>query len=986
MNPLTAKLTFIFLLVRIISYANGESHFTLASYNFNDGKYDSTIWHLDQLTQTTWETAFLKSRAYIELGEYQKSIQWINEALTTYDSGKIDFTLLKAKLFFQMGEPQQSIDLIDSLGDLTNREHNARALNIKAKSLIWAGFIDKAIGFNHQAFLIASSLEVKDYILLGDIANVDGILAYFRGDYDQAIDKFEEAIDNKRKIYSDQNPEVLSLFGNTGVMYKNKLQYDKALEYYGYELENLILKLGENHPDVATSYQNIGGVLFEKGSYELALKAFNKALEIKVAVLGEGNTRTLDLLEWIANVQANIGQYDEALSGFEKTLEGRVEELGYNNHYVLLTEYNIGETYLKQANYNEAIKHFSFAKKIGEVVYESKNADQATNYIGIGESYRLLGQIDSSRWYFYKSLEEILPDFEWQGELNPPTIDAYLRFAEVSMALIGLSKTFNTIHSKPSDIEQGLHFINTARIVLDNLRQTFINESDRITFQKYGKDLADAALELVWRKYELTGEGIDELFKWTEYSKSVALLTTMVGEKAKLESDIPDSMLLLDYRYRVQQDSLKTLLLENDVSRMADLRNELLRISNDHHELINQLEQDYPAYAEQKYGVDPVELTKLKSKLKGVDFVIYHISSSKNLMIHFINDHNHVVKKEETHDVNGLISNLRESIIEQSDTGYQELSFQLSKLLIDPIKEYLNPDNRLVIVPDGILSYVPFDALPFEDGYLFESHRINYEFSATIFSNRITNQKKSARFIAYASKFENNESKLELLRSEDLYDLPGAQREAQMLADLMNGTLVAGAEATESRFKKEMSSYDIIHLATHSIVAPYNPDYSRLYLGKTEDDDGLLHAYELGNLNLSASLVTLSACNTGFGQIAEGEGVISIARTFSAVGVPSVVMSLWPASDKSTPELMKYFYQNLKDGKSKDVALNNARKQYLSTAKGKARHPFYWGGFVLIGDESPIVNRTIGKTYWLILIVILILVIPIGFKLYREMM
>ena len=150
MNPLTAKLTFIFLLVRIISYANGESHFTLASYNFNDGKYDSTIWHLDQLTQTTWETAFLKSRAYIELGEYQKSIQWINEALTTYDSGKIDFTLLKAKLFFQMGEPQQSIDLIDSLGDLTNREHNARALNIKAKSLIWAGFIDKAIGFNHH--------------------------------------------------------------------------------------------------------------------------------------------------------------------------------------------------------------------------------------------------------------------------------------------------------------------------------------------------------------------------------------------------------------------------------------------------------------------------------------------------------------------------------------------------------------------------------------------------------------------------------------------------------------------------------------------------------------------------------------------------------------------------------------------------------------------------------------------------------------------
>ena len=130
-------------------------------------------------------------------------------------------------------------------------------------------------------------------------------------------------------------------------------------------------------------------------------------------------------------------------------------------------------------------------------------------------------------------------------------------------------------------------------------------------------------------------------------------------------------------------------------------------------------------------------------------------------------------------------------------------------------------------------------------------------------------------------------------------------------------------------------------------------------------------------------MVTLSACNTGFGKIKKGEGVMSLSRAFAYAGVPATVVSLWPASDKSTPQLMKYFYQNLHDGQSKDVALNNARKQYLETAQGKARHPFYWGGFVVIGDNSPISRRT-NLLVWMIPILIIIILIGTVLKKKKD--
>ena len=203
-----------------------------------------------------------------------------------------------------------------------------------------------------------------------------------------------------------------------------------------------------------------------------------------------------------------------------------------------------------------------------------------------------------------------------------------------------------------------------------------------------------------------------------------------------------------------------------------------------------------------------------------------------------------------------------------------------------------------------------------------------------------------------------------MVRSDDLGQLPGAKKEAEYLENLLGGKLNAGKLATESSFKSEAEQYDVVHLATHSIINERDPNYTKLLFAKDQSEDGKLHIYELDNLTLNASLVTLSACNTGIGKIAEGEGVMSLARSFRSIGVPSGFIRSWPEAHNYTPKLMKYFYKNLKEGQTKDLALNNARKQYLETATGKARHPFYWGGFVLVGDNVAI-KKDLDRTKWI---------------------
>ena len=153
----------------------------------------------------------------------------------------------------------------------------------------------------------------------------------------------------------------------------------------------------------------------------------------------------------------------------------------------------------------------------------------------------------------------------------------------------------------------------------------------------------------------------------------------------------------------------------------------------------------------------------------------------------------------------------------------------------------------------------------------------------------------------------------------------------------------------------------------HGILDAKTPMLSSLAFTENKDslENNFLQAYEISRLKLNADLVVLSACETGYGRFEQGEGILSIARSFMYAGTPSLVVSLWQVNDQSTSVIMQSFYQYLTDGLTKDTALSQAKLDYLKNAKGISAHPAFWSPFIQLGDSKAITIQKKGNwLYW----------------------
>jgi CHAT domain-containing protein len=181
--------------------------------------------------------------------------------------------------------------------------------------------------------------------------------------------------------------------------------------------------------------------------------------------------------------------------------------------------------------------------------------------------------------------------------------------------------------------------------------------------------------------------------------------------------------------------------------------------------------------------------------------------------------------------------------------------------------------------------------------------------------------------------------------------------EVAHIGDFFETETVVGDNATLAHLKANIGGFNLFHFATHASANDEYPDYS--YLAFTESKDStesdILYIKDLYNTSLNADMVTLSACQTGIGKLQKGQGMLSLSKGFYYAGAKSLVNTLWKINDKSTVKLMEFFYEGLSEGKSKTVALRDAKLKYLETTDDDLlKHPYYWAAFVVSGDVSPI--------------------------------
>jgi CHAT domain-containing protein len=300
----------------------------------------------------------------------------------------------------------------------------------------------------------------------------------------------------------------------------------------------------------------------------------------------------------------------------------------------------------------------------------------------------------------------------------------------------------------------------------------------------------------------------------------------------------------------------------------------------------------------------------------------------------------------------------------------------LCSVLFGRLAGQLAPGQKLIVVPDGLLHYLPFEALIHDERYLLEDHEISYDPAASMLSLWPASSDppahgKQLELLAFGDPQFETEAKVANARKPDkrvspqtqamrsvlgssLAPLPRTRDEVQYIADLFPADrcrTYLGKDATEDALKREpLHNYKRLHLATHGLSNETAPSRSAMVLALDDDpeEDGFLEVGEIAELHLDCDLVVLSACQTGRGQLLSGEGIVGLCRAFMRAGARSVVVSLWNVSDISTSRLMKSFYQGLTGNLSNAAALRQAKLQMLKR-DGVTRHPFYWSPFILTG-------------------------------------
>jgi CHAT domain-containing protein len=276
---------------------------------------------------------------------------------------------------------------------------------------------------------------------------------------------------------------------------------------------------------------------------------------------------------------------------------------------------------------------------------------------------------------------------------------------------------------------------------------------------------------------------------------------------------------------------------------------------------------------------------------------------------------------------------------------YEKPLTELYGILIRPVEKELAGKKHLVVIPHGMLHYLPFQALRSPEGtYLTESYTVSYLPSGSVLKYaREKNRGNRADLFAVANP------------KTDLSPLPAAEMEAREVSALFKRKeVLLGQGATETKFKSEGPRYDMLLFSTHGEMIESAPLESNLRFTPSPQDDGKLTVSEIFDMEVKANLVTLSACETGLargtkGGFPQGDDLVGLSRAFIHAGAPSVVASLWKVSDEATVEMMRAFFFNLQT-MPKAQALQQAQLGLVKSNAMISSHPYFWAPFILVGD------------------------------------
>ena len=816
------------------------------------------------------------------------------------------------------------------------------------------------------------------------------------GDYKKAID-----LQNKSARLSTDPSNKLRAYENNGISYEELGDYDEAIRSFGYAL-SLLNEISDFDPHLkGRVIKQIAFCHKEKGGYRESLKLYRQSLDILHSLPPKPYYRQTLWFAYqeIADLYLKINQLDSAMHYSVKAISIQQKAKNLIKSYLTYTSH--GEIWLAKKDYKRAVESFDKALALAEKEYKdfNKHPSFAICLNKKAEAYLKKGDCQLSLKYSQEALQKIAVNFNSDIYSENPSSDQYIVkqngldiLSTKSGALLGLfGKEGNQAY-----LQSAHETFSFANQLIQSIRQDYLAEGSKHTLSEKALPIYERSIETALKLYEISGENqyLESAFSAAEANKSTVLYESIKNNMAKGSSKIPDSFLERENELLVNRNFNQKLIREEqqkkegaDMEKIKASEKLVFELNAELEKLVEEMEKNYPDYLEQKKQTNPASFETARKNLTDnkaslVEFMI----GEKNAYIFLLTKNDlQLFKIKEKEKLEERVRRLRELITtppssRNFDSEFQEftnLSYLLySQILKEGIENLSKGINRLVIIPDDLLCYLPFEILirekPKNEGsnyspkslaYLMEDYQIGYQYSASLMTAGKKNKSEVANignFVGFAPTFDGGHAETRTCSADKLYSLLCNEQEVTTISGLMDGAAYVAAGAGLEGFNQHAANYRILHLATHACVDDSGNGLNKIYLA-----DGDLSQYELNNLRLNAELTVLSACNTGMGQLLKGEGMMSLTRSFMLAGSQSVLTSLWSVDDCATSDIMVEYYKCLKKGLPKDEALIQAKLAYLTTADRNNSHPYYWAAFVQFGDIQPIDFSFSFKWYYL---------------------
>ncbi len=885
-------------------------------------------------------------------GHYSKADSLYQSVIRPYDSGTKSTDRYFAAALNNLAVSKQSQGLFNESLVLIRRSAAATRKLYGASNLAYGNALENGALLRLRLGDLAAAKGELDsalqiYAAVAGKESVDyayGMMSLGRyyqvtGDYTQAEPYLKNAREVIRAKKGDQSAEYAAVQNSIALLYQTLGNYRDA-EVAIKESKSIIEKTrGNTNEEYATVVQNLATLYQLEGSYDRAEPLLKEALEIDRKVLGENHPHYSITLQNLATVYQKLGKRVEAQPMLEKVLQSTLRQFGTKHPSYMTTLSNLAALYQDQGNYTQAESAWKQSVVLRKEVLGEDHPDYARSLYGLAGVYHAQGQWAKAKPYYepvvQKYQKQILEFFPALSEKEKsafyakikPVFDAYQDFY------------VQYLFAFPAEREVTLGKLYDLQLTT---KAILLNATNKVRARILAS--GNEALKASFRDWLSTKEQMVRYFNSSQEERSKLGI-----DLNALESKSND----LEKQLSTQSDAFRSQYDKETVS-WKDVRGSL---------------------TDEEVAVEVLRIKRkyVKDSIYYVGLVLKKTSSAPEL----------IVWKQ------GAQLEGRKFRYHRNTIKYHVNDTVSFAYFWKPIEEKIKLGSTVYLSCDGVFNKVNFNSLYEANTHRFviDDYRLRQVSNTRELIGRKSITKSSANtanlfgfadFNMGAADVVSHSAKRSLARSlgfdaENIPVLPATEREVDEIEKLLkSNTWKANnykrSTATEENLKKS-DNPKLIHIATHGFFLSdvdlsdsedselaSNPLFRSgvLLAGAGVDrdasqslEDGVLTAYEAMNLNLDQTeLVVLSACETGLGEVRNGEGVYGLQRSFLVAGANTVLMSLWQVDDVATQELMNAFYAFWLAGTDKHEAFRKAQLQM----KEKYQIPYFWGAFVLIGN------------------------------------